>query len=171
MEETDVQQKIDVYNKYVDTIIMWLYILNEYGSKKCSTTFTIFLYLTSLEKKLPTSNIDILDQINVNTAFTSTCPSDSEIVIFRKEEWFKVFIHETFHSFGLDFSDMNNADATKFILTKFLKLWHHKLPNSSHQPMLRFVLISRETLLASIFLMHLVQQSRLDIRKSEERFH
>ena len=48
---------------------MWFYILNEYGSKTCSSIFTVFLYFTSLEKKLPKSNIDILDQIHVNTAF------------------------------------------------------------------------------------------------------
>jgi len=68
----------------------------------------IYFYFTSLEKNLPNSNIHILDETNVNTAFTTTCPSDSEIVVFRREEWFKVFIHETFHNFGLDFSMMNN---------------------------------------------------------------
>ena len=107
VEDLEVGHKLDVYNRYVDTIIMWFYILNEYGSKKCSNTFTTFFYFTSLEKKLPASNIDILDQIHVNTAFTTTCPKDSEIVIFRKEEWFKVLIHESFHNFALDFSDMN----------------------------------------------------------------
>lgn len=119
VEEANVEHKLDVYNRYVDAIILWFYILNEYGSKKCSSTFTIFLYFTSLEKKLPNSNIDILDQIHVNTAFTSTCPKDSEIVIFRKEEWFKVLIHESFHNFALDFSDMNTYDCTKDILSMF----------------------------------------------------
>jgi hypothetical protein len=68
---------------------------------------------------LPSSNIAILDEMHVNTAFTSTCPKDSEIVVFRKEEWFKVFIHETFHNFALDFSDMNNTDSHKCILEIF----------------------------------------------------
>ena len=40
-------------------------------------------------------------------------------MVFRKEEWFKVFIHETFHNFGLDFSDMNNSEAHKCILNIF----------------------------------------------------
>ena len=107
------------YNKYVDSMIMWLYILNEYASKICSKIFTVYLYFTKLEKKLPSSSIDILDEHNVNTAFTTTCPRDSEIVIFRKEEWFKVFIHETFHNFALDFSDMNNVDCHMHILSIF----------------------------------------------------
>ena len=65
---------------------------------------------------MPDSNIDIIDQIHVNTGFTTTCPVDSEIVIFREEEWFKVFIHETFHNFALDFSDMNNSACHKIVL-------------------------------------------------------
>jgi hypothetical protein len=68
---------------------------------------------------LPSSNISILDEINVNTAFTRTCPRDSEIVVFRKEEWLKVLIHETFHNFALDFSDMNNDKVHRCILDIF----------------------------------------------------
>jgi hypothetical protein len=61
----------------------------------------------------------ILNENNVNTAFTTTCPANSEIVVYRKEEWFKVFIHESFHNFGLDFSDMNTQDCTNHILQLF----------------------------------------------------
>ena len=119
VEDDNVELEIETYNKHVDSIIMWLYILNQYASKQCATSLVIYLYFTSLEKKIPNSNIFILDEINVNTAFTTTCPKDSEIVVFRKEEWFKVFIHETFHNFALDFSDMNNNSAHKCILDIF----------------------------------------------------
>ena len=119
VEEDNIELKIDEFNKYVDNIIMWLYILNQYASKQCANTLAVYFYFTSLEKKLPTSNIYILDEQNVNTAFTTTCPRDSEIVVFRHEEWFKVFIHETFHNFGLDFSDMNNNDSKNHILDIF----------------------------------------------------
>ena len=119
VEEHNAEVNLTTYNKYIDNIIMWFYILNEYGSKKCSSKFTIYFYFTSLEKKIPISNIDILDQIHVNTGFTTTCPNDSEIVIFRKEEWFKVLIHESFHNFALDFSDMNTNECTKDILSIF----------------------------------------------------
>jgi hypothetical protein len=119
IEEDNIELKIDVFNKYVDNIIMWLYILNQYASKQCANTLAVYFYFTSLEKKLPTSNIYILDEEHVNTAFTTTCPRDSEIVVFRHEEWFKVFIHETFHNFGLDFSDMNNEESKKCILNIF----------------------------------------------------
>ena len=118
-ETNDIEANIDTYNKYLKSVAMWLYILNIYSSKECSKKISIYFYLTSLEKVLPRSNIFILDEINVNTAFTTTCPVDSEIVVFRKEEWFKVFIHETFHNFGLDFSMMNNNDITKCVLDIF----------------------------------------------------
>lgn len=119
VEEDDIEVKINKFNKYFDAIFMWLYILNQYSSKECAKSLVIYLYFTSLEKKLPQSKIYILDEININTAFTTTCPKDSEIVVFRKEEWFKVFIHETFHNFGLDFSDMNNNEVNNCILNIF----------------------------------------------------
>lgn len=91
-----------------------------YSSKKCVKTLSVYLYLTSLEKQLPTSNQDsVLDANNINTAFTTTCPVLSEIIIFRREEWFKVFVHETFHNFGLDFSGMKNETVHNFIMDIF----------------------------------------------------
>jgi hypothetical protein len=106
-------------DRFIISIATWLYILNHYASKKCANTLNVYFYFTSLQKSLPSSNIHILDETNVNTAFTTTCPVDSEIIVFRKEEWFKVFIHETFHNFGLDFSGMNNDNITNCILDIF----------------------------------------------------
>ena len=117
--ENNSEAKIEIYNKYVDAIIMWIYILNQYSSKLCAKSLKVYFYFTSLEKILPKTNIDVLNEIHVNTGFTTTCPRDSEIVIYRKEEWFKVFIHETFHNFGLDFSEMNIDSCTKSMLQIF----------------------------------------------------
>jgi hypothetical protein len=100
-------------------MLVWLYIVDMYSSKKCASQLKIFVYHTSLLKNLPGSNIEILNENNVNTAFTRTCPIDSEIVVFRKEEWFKVFMHETFHNFGLDFSGMNLTSCNEKILEIF----------------------------------------------------
>lgn len=116
VENKNVEEEIEVYNRYVQSIAMWLYMLNIYAPKECVESIHIYLYFTSLLKKLPNSNIHILDENNVNTAFTTTCPKDSEIVVFRKEEWFKVLIHESFHNFGLDFSGMNNHEVNNCIL-------------------------------------------------------
>jgi nucleoside diphosphate kinase len=119
IENDEVEKLKKMYNNYVDYMLVWLYIVNIYSSKKCVKQLKIIIYHTTLLKILPTSNVSILDENNINTAFTTTCPSDSEIVVYRKEELFKVFIHETFHNFGLDFSDMNMIKVNEKILNLF----------------------------------------------------
>jgi len=119
VEQTSPEYQIELYNEYIEKILIWLHVINEYASKKCSKRLVIYLYFTSLKKRLPESKIHILNQNNVNTAFTYTCPVDSEIVVFRREEWFKVLMHESFHNFALDFSDMNTEECTKRILSIF----------------------------------------------------
>ena len=107
------------HQKYIDLIIMWLFILHLHSSKQCAKTLVIYFYFTSLEKKLPYSNKETLNENHVNTAFTFSCHTDGEIVLFRKEEWFKVFIHESFHTFGLDFSNMDNEQCSRYIKKMF----------------------------------------------------
>jgi hypothetical protein len=119
IEDGNPEDLIETYNKYVDYMLVWLYIVNEYSSRSCVDKLKIYIYHTSLLKILPSTNIEILGWNNVNTAFTKTCPKDSEIVVFRKEEWFKAFMHETFHNFGLDFSDMNQSSCNQKILSIF----------------------------------------------------
>jgi hypothetical protein len=119
VENEHIEDELDVYNRYIESIAMWLYVVNIYASKECVKSINIYVYFTSLLKQLPNSNIHVLDENNVNTAFTTTCPVDSEIVVFRKEEWFKVLIHETFHNFGLDFSIMNCELVNNCILQIF----------------------------------------------------
>ena len=118
-ENSNPEELIETYNNYVDYMLVWLYIINGYASRNCSPDLNIYIYHTNLIKEFPSTNSEILDESNVNSAFTRTCPKNSEIVIFRKEEWFKVFMHETFHNFGLDFSDMNNTMCNLKILSIF----------------------------------------------------
>ena len=106
---------LDKYDHYIKKIAMWLYILKFQSPNRCSKTLKIYLYLTDFQKQLPTEKTDILGSLHVNSAFTTSCSENAEIIIYRKEEWFKVFIHESFHSFGLDFSGMNNNKVTKYI--------------------------------------------------------
>jgi len=114
VENIDMYEHIGIYNKYFDRMVTWLNIGFNYSSGKCGNDLTVYLYFSPFEKKLPDNFTDIIGQDHANTAFTYTCPSDkSEIVIFRQEEWFKVFIHETFHLLSLDFSGMNADDICK----------------------------------------------------------
>ena len=107
------------YNKYANNVKTWLFFLNNNASIKCSRELDIYFYMTPFTKHLPDKNEQVLDAIHVNTGVTTTCPTKSEILIYRKEEWFKVFIHETIHNFGLDFSDMNTINCTRTILQLF----------------------------------------------------
>jgi hypothetical protein len=119
VEEDDIDALVPVYNKYIEHIYLWLHVLNSYAAPTCSQTLTIYLYFTSFSKTLPDTPIEVLDVINVNTAVTTSCQPQTEIVVYRKEEWFKVLLHESFHSFGLDFSNMNNEECTSRILKIF----------------------------------------------------
>ena len=87
-------------------ILVWLIIAYTNSSASCAESISIYFYMTSLKKILPTDENEIIDQMHVNTGFTYCCPAVSEIVIYRKEEWFKVLIHESWHTFGLDFAEM-----------------------------------------------------------------
>lgn len=117
--ENNNAKNIRKFNKYVDNMLVWLAIISKIASPKCSKVLNVFLYFTSMKKVLPVSKHMILEANNVNTAFTTTCPVNSDIVVFRQEEWFKVFIHETFHNFALDFSDMNVSGIHKKMLEIF----------------------------------------------------
>ena len=109
-----------VLHSYVHKILIWLYVITHYNiDTECSKQLSIYIYLTPLKKLLPTVENLQIDKDNVNTGFTTTCSRKSSIVIYREEEWFKVFIHETFHNLGLDFSDMNNNITKKLILKIF----------------------------------------------------
>ena len=94
---------IEKCNEHIDKIITLLFFLSNYSNKECSKQLKIYLPLTSLKKCIPSSNLDILDTTNVNSAVTTSCTTNGEIIIYRNEEWFKVLTHELFHVLGLDF--------------------------------------------------------------------
>lgn len=88
-------------------IYLWLYVADKYASKSCSTKMNLHFYFTDHMKLLGNNDLEALDMMHVNTAFTSSCSKVTDIHLFRREEWFKVFIHETFHNLGFDFSEMD----------------------------------------------------------------
>ena len=88
----------------VKKMLLWLAVCKKYAHKKCSESMNVTIYLTPFKKILPENNTTVLSAEHVNTAFTFACEPEGEITIFREEEWFKVFLHESFHSYGLDFA-------------------------------------------------------------------
>jgi hypothetical protein len=91
----------ELYEYYIQRIIEWLYICDKY-SQNCGKLLEIFIYQTEFKKQLPVNYGDTIGPENVNSGFSTSCSRENEIVVYRKEEWFKVFIHETFHAYGLD---------------------------------------------------------------------
>ena len=108
-------------NQYVKKIHTWLHVASQYAKHTCSKSVNVYLYFTDLKKTLPSEVGSYIDEIHVNTAFTSSCQKTTEIVLYRFEEWFKVFIHESFHNLGLDFSETfsQHPEVVKSILTIF----------------------------------------------------
>ena len=107
------------FKEAVEKIYMWLYLIAPYIAAGCSNTTNIHIFFTDHKKLLASTKSEPLGEMHVNTAFTTHCKPDTSVHIYRKEEWFKVFIHETFHNTGLDFSAMDDSQANKIILQAF----------------------------------------------------
>lgn len=107
------QKDLYIINKQIQMIYMWMYIISNFSVKNCSNYLILYVYFTPFKKKLPNNQLIILNTEHVNTGYTTGCKENTEIVLYREEEWFKVFIHETFHNFGLDFSDMNLSQVNR----------------------------------------------------------
>jgi len=70
----------------------------------------------------------VLKPIHINGGVSDLCQPSGRVIVYRKEEWFKVFIHETMHNYGLDFSEMDISAANgllhkMFTIQKDVKLY------------------------------------------------
>jgi hypothetical protein len=116
LKESITQKIIKKYKQFVILMTVWLHIISIHSSYDCQEELNIYIYLSNSLKQLPTTSNIILNQEHANTAFTRLC---SEIIIFRQEEWFKVFIHETVHNFNMDFSNINNKKCNQLMKNIF----------------------------------------------------
>jgi hypothetical protein len=119
MSDIQIQEKV---NRTLQKIYMWLSIATSFLHKntKCSKIVNIYLFLTDHKKILPTNEQTNISYINVNTAFTTGCiDSETSIMVYREEEWFKVFMHETMHNLGLDFNEKNSPHINALIHQTF----------------------------------------------------
>lgn len=106
---------LDKYNEYIEKIYIIIHILHNYSSIECGKHLELFFYLTDLKKYIPNNSLEEINPIHINSAYSDVCVTNSEIVIYRKEEWMKVLIHELFHNYGLDFSKINYDNLKKNI--------------------------------------------------------
>ena len=129
-----IYEKINISNldNIVKNMLVFLQILikisknlnNEVNS--CSKDgLSITFFLTPLLKKLNITNSkskEILSANNVNSGFNYTCLSSGSIFIYRKQDFFKVFVHESLHAYGIDKALHNEYNDNKNY-NKFLDLF------------------------------------------------
>jgi hypothetical protein len=111
---------------YFIKLVLWMCVKS---ATKQHDKIDIKIILTPISKTYPTVPIE---PSSINSGQTD--PNKNEIIIFRKEEWLKVFIHECFHLFCLDFCDvqfnavplfkkMYHIDSEFLIFESFTELW------------------------------------------------
>lgn len=110
---------IEKYRQQVKLMYIWLSICAKYSSNTCANVLNIYIYPTPFTKVLPGNPSGILGPEHVNTAFTAACAPNGQLIIYREEEWFKVFIHETFHAYGLDFARSEFSMLKKTLFNLF----------------------------------------------------
>jgi hypothetical protein len=127
-ELNNIRKKGATYFKHcVLKIYIWLKVLSKYSDIECGKNLECFFYFTPFKRKLPSdsdsespSNMyhysepvgggdgGVIGASHVNGGLSNICQADGHIIVYRKEEWFKVFIHETMHNYGLDFAVLDD---------------------------------------------------------------
>jgi len=97
----DIVFDLDIYTRDpLDQMLRFIQVVLTLCAKDAPLDhYGITFYMTPFKKSLHGK----VRPIDLNTGFTK----GNQVVIFRKEEWFKVFIHECFHLFCLDFHDID----------------------------------------------------------------
>jgi len=112
----------EFFERCIFKIAVWLRVAFQFASKSCANELRCYIFFTHHSKSLPEKNGEQLSFItseHANTGFTTSCAPHSTIMLYRREEWYKVFIHETFHSLGLDFSEFDADESNKQIIHLF----------------------------------------------------
>ena len=115
---TEEKYNIEEYNECIKRMLILFSTYLKYSTRNCSNKLSIFLFFSKLEKTLPEYG-EQMERHNLNNAYTYPCTENSELIIYRKEEWFKVFCHESLHNLGLDFSETDDTVSKELILKIF----------------------------------------------------
>ena len=82
--------------------LAWLHACTARAPEACARMLRVVILPTPFPKRLPGSRAVVLGPPHANSGYTYGCSPDALIVVYREEEWFKVFVHETFHCFDFD---------------------------------------------------------------------
>tara|TARA_B100000795_G_scaffold166921_1_gene125604 strand:+ start:2311 stop:3528 length:1218 start_codon:yes stop_codon:yes gene_type:complete len=106
---------------YVKKIVILLHFLLSFFVPHISS-LKISLCFSNERKMIPEVKKKILTSLHVNTAVTFSCKKDGEILLYRKEEWYKVLIHELMHSLCFDFAKLKLSFSIKNLLKEMFKI-------------------------------------------------
>jgi hypothetical protein len=112
--------------RLIRRIRAWLLVLHTV-KEPFVQPLVIYIFQSKLQKTLPQVRVT-LGVEHVNSAFTAYCDHNheyephrgpTEIIVYRKQEQFKVFVHETFHNYHADFCSQPNDAAYRRIRKLF----------------------------------------------------
>lgn len=122
IDNIEKQILISSYMKKIYFMISSIhYFIPQNKKESCSNINVIHLILSNIKKgffkgeelfyKIKNNN-DTISCNNVNSGFSYPCSSNQSniIVVYRRNEWDKVLIHELIHCLGIDFSYLSLED-------------------------------------------------------------
>lgn len=101
-------------NQLYNILNFYIQALNKIQHK---ASVKIVLYMTNFKKLFPADTGKELNEDNVNSGMTLFNAGERMIVIYRKEELFKVLLHELIHLYGLDFYHYS-PEVDKYMMEK-----------------------------------------------------
>ena len=87
----------------------------------CSSALRIYIYLTDFKKRFPLQKGLPLDAEHANTGMSYHCAKNNDVIVYRREEWFKVLIHELFHAMGLSFIESDMPEGVDAAMQRLLQ--------------------------------------------------
>jgi hypothetical protein len=106
----------------VEKMLLVLQLIIAISNNESRNGQHVTFFLTPFQKKL-NSNTNVLGAKNVNSGFTYPYLKTGVTFIYRKEEFFKVFIHESIHYYGIDkalHKDFSNDAKYNINYNKFI---------------------------------------------------
>jgi hypothetical protein len=107
-----VQNKNDIPSTKLINFILSFF--NKWTNSSNTDSKILYFILSKQQKLKPNEKGKILTPININSGFTY----GNQLVVFRKEEFFKVLIHELIHLYKLDRHISPNGELKKSIIKK-----------------------------------------------------
>jgi hypothetical protein len=127
------QSYLSNLDKIVKNMLAQIYLVSHLVTNRwCSNEgIDVIIFMTPYKRKLEKKLGAILGTKNANGGFCYGCKFKGEIIVYRKEEFFKVFSHELIHNFGVDTHMWEFMAAAKVNNSKEYKIYNKFLDNYS----------------------------------------